>query len=66
MPCHGQRSESPQVTSIFERGQAERDDDKQNSFLMDMPAEEERRVATECHGANERLPTGLEEQLYQT
>ena len=63
MTGNRQRTEGAQVTPIFERQEAERDYDEQNSLLVNVPAEEERGIAAECHGRNKGVPCGLEKEF---
>lgn len=58
-----ERPESAQVSSVFQREEAEGDDDEEDRFLMDMPAEEERCVAAERDRCHKIVPRWLEEQL---
>ena len=57
-----QRPEGAEIAAVLECHQTEWDDDKQDRLLVDVPAEEKRRVATECDGADEGFPGRLEEQ----
>jgi len=58
--CQGaKRAEEP---AVMQRNQAERDDDKKNRLLVDMPAEKEGRVAAERDCADERFPSRFIEQ----
>lgn len=45
--------------------ETERDNDKKNSFLVHMPAEQERGVSTQGDSSNEGFPSRLEEELDQ-
>lgn len=45
MTCHREGSEGAQMTPVFERQQAERDDDEQDGLLVHVPAEEKRGIA---------------------
>lgn len=58
MPCHSQRSECAKVSTVPERYQTERDNDKENGLLMDVPAKEERCVAAKRHCTDESFPSG--------
>ena len=66
MPGHRKRSKGPEVTSISQGQQAERDDDEEDSLLVDMPAEEERGVATQSDSSNEGFPSRAEKELRET
>lgn len=46
MTSDSQGSESAKISTILERYQAKRDYHEQDCLLVDMPAEQERRVAT--------------------
>ncbi len=65
MARYCQRSERTEMPSIFQRDEAERDDDEKNGLFMYMPAKEERGIAAECHSAYKIVPCGLDEQLDQ-
>lgn len=41
MAGDGERAESAQVASVFKGDEAERNDDEQDRFLVDVPAEKE-------------------------
>jgi hypothetical protein len=43
--CYGEWAESSQVSAVVERDETEGNDDKQDSFFVDVPAEEERGVS---------------------
>ena len=60
-----ERLEGAVVSPIFERDQAERDDDEEDGLLVHVPAEEEGGVAAESHGADEGLPVGAEPEFDQ-
>jgi len=62
---HGQRAEGAEVSTVAEGHQAERDDDKQNCFLMNVPAEEERGVAAQSDRTNEGLPRRFVKETQQ-
>lgn len=66
MTRHCQRSESSKVSTIFERKQAEWDNDEQNRLLMDVPAEQERGIAAEGDCRHEVVPVGVEEELQES
>lgn len=61
--AYGQGSESTQVPTVFERQQAERNDNEEYGLLMDVPTEEERSVGAEGDGRDESVPGWLEEEL---
>jgi hypothetical protein len=44
---YGERTEGAEISTVLECEQAEGDDDKEDGFLMDMPAEEKGGVAAE-------------------
>lgn len=60
-----QGSEGAKIPSILQRNQTEWDDDQQNRLLVNVPAEEERRISTQCHRSHKRIPVWSEPQLYQ-
>lgn len=47
MPRDGERPECSEVASILEGKETEWDEDEEDGFLVDVPAEEEGAVATE-------------------
>lgn len=53
------------MTTVVEGDEAERNYDKQDGFLMNVPAEEEGGVGTECGGCDEVGPCWAEEELDQ-
>jgi len=61
--CHSERSEGAEVPAIVERDQAERNDDQQDRFLVDVPPEEERSISAESSSCNEVGPCRAEEKL---
>ena len=65
MACDSQRTEGAEVATVFQRDERKRDDDEENGFLVDVPAEEEGCVAAEGDGADELLPflDGAEEEF---
>lgn len=63
MACHSQRAEGAKVATVVKRDQAERYNDQQNRFLMDVPAEEERGVSAESGGGHKIGPCRPEEEL---
>lgn len=62
MPRYSQGSECTEVSPVSERHQAERDDDKEDGLLVDMPAKQEGCVATERHCTDKCLPCGSEQE----
>lgn len=65
MACYCQWSKSAKVSTIFECDQAEWNDDKQNSLLVNMPTEKEGCVATQRNRADEGVPSRFEEKFDQ-
>ena len=63
MPSNSQGAECTERSPVLQGYQTERDDDKQDRFLMHMPPEEERGVAAEGDRANENFPSWLDEKL---
>lgn len=63
MPRYCERAKRAEVAPVFERDQAERDDDQENGLFVHVPAEEEGGVAAESDGADERFPVGPEPEL---
>lgn len=63
MACDGQRPKCSEIPPIFQGPQAERYDHQENSFLVDVPTEEERGVTTQSDGSDESIPIGDEEKL---
>lgn len=61
----GKGSEGAKVASVLERQQAERDDDEEDGFFVDVPAEEEGSVAAERDGRDEGFPSRFQEELDQ-
>lgn len=61
MAGNSQRPEGSQMTSVSKGDKTKGDDDKKNGLLMDMPAKEERRIATQGDSTDERLPGWLRE-----
>jgi hypothetical protein len=61
MACYGERAESSKVSTVVECDQAEGDDDKENGFLVDVPAKEERGVGTKGGSGDEVGPCRTEE-----
>lgn len=65
MARHRERTESAQVTSVFEREKAERYDDEEDGLFVDVPAEQERCVAAQCQCSYEVVPGRANEELYK-
>lgn len=63
MACHSQWAEGAEMATVVERDQAERNDDEQNRFLVNMPAEEERGVSAESGSCHEIGPCRAQEEL---
>lgn len=63
MARHRERAEGAEEAPVPERQQAEGDKHEQDRLLVHVPAEEERRVAAERHGAEEGVPVWLEPEL---
>lgn len=61
MSCNRQGSECAKISTILESDQAERNDHKENGFLMHMPAKQEGCVTAERDRTDEHFPTGLSE-----
>lgn len=57
MTSNSQGSESAKISTILERYQAEWNYHEQDCLLVDMPAEQERCVATQRYSTNEGLPS---------
>lgn len=66
MARYRQRSEGAKIPSILEGNQTEWNYDEQNCLLMNMPAEEERGISTQCDRSHKRIPIRSEPQLYQS
>jgi hypothetical protein len=62
MAGNGQRPESAIIPAILECYKAEWNDDKQDRLFVNVPAEKERRVTAERHGADKGFPRGFEEE----
>ena len=65
MPCHSKRTEGTEVSSIFDRDQAEWDDNQEHGFLVHVPAEQKRCVCAKGDGAHKELPGWSEPELEQ-
>jgi hypothetical protein len=63
MACYSEWAERSEVSAVVERDQAEGNDDKENGFLVDVPAEEERGVGAEGGGRDKVGPRWAEEEL---
>jgi len=57
------RPERSEISAIFERDQAERDDYQQDRLLVDMPAEQKGCVSAECQSTHESIPSWSEEKF---
>ena len=51
------------MAAVFEREKAEGDNDEEDRFLVDVPAEEEGGVCAEGQGGDEVVPGGAEEEF---
>ena len=63
MSCDGERPEGAEVAAVFQSNKAEREDDEEDGFFVDVPAEEEGGVAAEGERADECFPGGVEEEF---
>lgn len=63
MPRDGEGTEGAEITAVFEGNEREGDDDEQDGFLVDVPAEKEGGVAAEGYGADECFPGWVEEEF---
>ena len=63
MACHSQWAEGAEMATVVERDQAERNDDEQNRFFVDVPAEEEGGVSAESGSCHEVRPCRPKEEL---
>jgi hypothetical protein len=59
---NSQGAESAEVATIGESDEGEGDDDQEDGFFVDVPAEEKGSVAAEGDGADESLPGMVEEE----
>ena len=55
-------SECAEVTTVFEGEEGEGDEDEEDCFFVDVPAEEEGGVGAEGEGANKCGPGRVEEK----
>lgn len=62
MARDGKRTEGAEVAAIAESDERGGDEDQENGFLVDVPAEEEGGVGAEGGGADEGGPCGVEEE----
>jgi len=62
---HSQGSKCAQVSTVFESNETERYNDEQDSFLVDMPSEEEGSIATKSDCSDEGVPGWIQEELDQ-
>lgn len=65
MARYCERPECAEISSVFERDQAEWDDDQENGFLVDVISEKERGVSAERDRADKRFPVGTKPELDQ-
>ena len=65
MTRHGKRSEGAEVSTVSEGQETKGDDDEEDSFLVDVPAEEERAVAAKRKSGGEGVPIWVEEEFYE-
>jgi hypothetical protein len=63
--CYSERAESSQVSAVVERDQTEGNDDKENGFLVDVPAKKKRGVGAEGGSCDKVGPRRAKEQLDQ-
>lgn len=63
MACHSKGSEGPKVAAVVERDEAEGNNNQQDSFLVNVPAEEEGCVSAERGSSNEVGPCWPEEEF---
>jgi hypothetical protein len=61
--CHSQWAESTEVPAVVECNKAEGNNNQQDGFLVDVPAEEERCVSAESGSCNKVGPCRSEEEL---
>lgn len=66
MSRYGKRPKSSQIPSVLQRKQRKGDDDEEDSFFMDVPAEEERSVRAECQRCCESMWCRMQEELDQS
>lgn len=65
MPCDCERSECAEISPVFERDQAEWDDDQEDGFLVDVISEKERGVSAQRDRADKRFPVWPKPELDQ-
>ena len=63
MASYGEGAEGAEVATVFEGDEAEGEDDEEDGFFVDVPAEEEGGVATEGEGADKGLPGGVKDKF---
>ena len=63
MACHSQWTEGTEVPAIVECNEAEGNNNQQDGFLVDVPAEEERGVSAESGSCNKVGPCRSKEEL---
>lgn len=59
--CEG--AEGTEVASVFEGDETEWDDNEEDGFFVDVPAEEEGGIAAEGYCADEGIPGWIKEEL---
>lgn len=63
--CNSEWAEGAEVAAVAKGDEGGGDEDQQDSFLVDVPAKEERGVGAEGGGADEGGPGGVEEEAYE-
>lgn len=63
MASHSQRPKGTEIATVFECEEAEWDDDEQDSLLVNMPAEQKRRITAERNCRDEGHPGWCKEEL---
>lgn len=63
MACYGERPEGTEIATIGECDEGEGDDDQEDCFFVDVPAEEEGGIAAEGDGSDEGFPGWGKEEL---
>jgi hypothetical protein len=66
MTGYRQGSEGAKIPSILQGNETERDDDKKDRLLVDVPTEEKRGISAQSDRPNKRIPLWSEPQLDQT
>lgn len=62
MTRYSQGPEGAEISSIFQSNQAKWNNDKENSFFVDMPTEEKRCISAEGDSTNKTLPGRLKQE----